>query len=176
MSIIINRKEVTSSSSGGFTIIESLIALMILSLALSPMLVVVTMSSRIATSVKNNLVAAMLAQEGIEVVRAVRDANWLNGRSFNVGLNENTIGSTRDGLVQYDTASDLLTYDANTKLNLNTTSGVYSYTDATPTIFSRKISITRVSAVELKIISEVTWNERSRSRIISVEDHLFDWK
>ncbi len=166
--MIINQK--------GFTIVESLIALVILSLALSPMLVVVTMSSRIATSVKNNLAAAMLAQEGMEVVRAIRDTNWLNGRSFNVGLNENTIGSTRDGLVQYNTVSDLLAYDTNARLNLDATSGIYSYADATPTIFSRKISITRVGAVELKIVSEVIWNEQSRSKIISVEGHLFDWK
>jgi len=76
------------NSQGGFTIIESLVALAILSLALTPMLVVVTMSSRIATSVKNNLVAALLAQEGIEVIRAIRDTNWLNGQLFYTGLNE----------------------------------------------------------------------------------------
>ena len=168
------------SSQNGFTIIESLVALAILSLSLMPMLVVVTMSSRIATSVKNNLVAAMLAQEGIEVVRAIRDTNWLNGRAFYIGLNEDAeTGTTKDGLVQYDTANSLMPYDASAKLYVDNNSGIYSYDNnsgSSPTLFTRKISVTKISNAELKIISEITWNEPPRSKIISVEDHLFDWK
>ena len=168
------------SSQNGFTIIESLVALAILSLSLMPMLVVVTMSSRIATSVKNNLVAAMLAQEGIEVVRAIRDTNWLNGRVFYIGLNEDAeTGTTKDGLVQYDTADSLMPYDASAKLYVDNNSGIYSYDNnsgSSPTLFTRKISVTKISNAELKIISEITWNEPPRSKIISVEDHLFDWK
>ena len=168
------------SSQRGFTIIESLVALAILSLALTPMLVVVTMSSRIATSVKNNLVAALLAQEGIEVIRAIRDTNWLNGQLFYTGLNEDAeTGTTKDGLVQYNTTGSLLPYNADAKLYLDNVSGIYSYDSSpssSPTIFTRKMSVTKISDAELKIVSEVTWNEPPRLKIISVESHLFDWK
>ena len=140
----------------------------------------VTFSSRISTSVKNNLTASMLAQEGIEVIRAIRDENWLASpaRAFYAGLNEEADGSTTIGRVQYDTSDSLLSQNDSAPLYLNANSGIYSYDsgDASPTFFKRKISITKVSAVELKVISEVTWTEAVRDRSVSVEDHLFDWK
>jgi len=81
--------------------------------------------------------------------------------------------------MQYDTANSLMPYDASAKLYVDNNSGIYSYdnnSNSSPTLFTRKISITKISNAELKIISEITWNEPPRSKIISVEDHLFDWK
>jgi len=122
----------------------------------------------------------MLAQEGIEVTRAIRDENWLASpvRAFNVGLSEGADGSTNIGRVQYDTIDGLMSRDDDARLYLNTTTGVYGYSSigSSETFFVRNISITKVSSVELKVMSEVTWTESARTKSVRAEDHLFDWK
>ena len=66
----------------GFTLIEALVALVILTIALGPALVLSSNISSTASVIQNNLIAANLSQEGIEVIRALRDANWYSGLVF----------------------------------------------------------------------------------------------
>jgi len=62
-------------------------------------------SSRISGS---EVVAANLAREGIEVVRSIRDSNWLRGESFKVGLVNGTSKNARPFL---NTATGFWTMD-----------------------------------------------------------------
>ena len=66
----------------GFTLVEALVALVILTIALGPALVLSSNISSTASVIQNNLIAANLSQEGVEVIRALRDANWYNGLPF----------------------------------------------------------------------------------------------
>ena len=61
--------------SKGFTLIEALIALVILTVAIGPAVALAGSALRISTTIRNNLIATGLAQEGVEVVRTVRDDN-----------------------------------------------------------------------------------------------------
>ena len=143
-------------------------ALVILTLALGPALVLSSNISSTASVVRNNLIAANLSQEGVEVIRALRDANWFNGLSFDAGI--------ADGIYRIEWNSNaLISLGSNPPLKIN--AGLYNYSSGTDTKFKRTVTITKINSEELRIISDVTWTERgNRTRDVKVESHLFDWK
>lgn len=163
----LNKKSLLNSSKG-FTLIEALVSLVVLTIALGPALVLSSNISSTASVIQNNLVAANLSQEGLEVIRALRDANWYNGLSFDTGL--------PDGIYRIDwNSNDLISLGANPPLKIN--NGLYNYSSGTDTIFKRIITITKINSEELRIMSEVSWIERGeRARSVKAESHLFDWK
>jgi len=162
------RPGLKNSKSNGFTLIEALVALVILTVALGPALVLSSNISSTASSIQNNLIAANLAQEGVEVIRALRDTNWFNGLSFDAGL--------ANGIYRIEWNSNaLISLGSNPPLKIN--SGLYNYSSGTDTIFKRTVTITKPNSEELSIISDVTWTEKgNRSRDVKAESHLFNWK
>ncbi len=153
----------------GFTLVETLVALTLLTLAIVPLLSMAFAATSVADSLRNDITAAGLAQEGIEVVRAVRDTNWFNGLpAFDANMTAGDhMPAWNDEAVAAPWRDVPLKIDAN---------GVYNYAVGTDTAFKRKVTLTRVSSVEMKVVSEVTWQERNRSRNVRVEADLFDWK
>ncbi len=152
----------------GFTLIEALVALVVLTLALGPALVLSSNISSTASVIQHNLIAANLSQEGVEVIRALRDANWYNGLPFDTGL--------ADGIYRIEWDSNaLIALGANPPLKLST--GLYNYSSGTDTLFKRTVTITKINSEELRIISDVAWTERgNRVRDVKAESHLFNWK
>ena len=155
-------------NSKGFTLIEALVSLVILTVALGPALVLSSNISSTASVIQNNLIAANLAQEGVEVIRALRDASWYNGLSFDTGLS--------DGIYRIDwNSNSLIALGSNPPLKVS--DGLYNYSSGTETMFKRTITITKINSEELRVVSDVTWTERgNRTRDVKVESHLFDWK
>ena len=149
----------------GFTIIESLVAFMILTTAVIPALYVSRLANSISASIRNNMAASGLAQEGVEIVRALRDQHWNNGLPFDQGL----AGSWR---VQYNSNS-LIAIADNPPLKIS--NGLYNYNSGTDTIFKRTLTIAKINGA-VQIISDVTWTERERSKDVRVESYLYDWK
>lgn len=70
----------------GFTIVEALVAIFILTTAVTALLTVVTQSVFNSNYIKNKVIAIGLAQEGIELVRNIQDSNLLQNEynSFEV--------------------------------------------------------------------------------------------
>jgi prepilin-type N-terminal cleavage/methylation domain-containing protein len=162
----LNKKHCLKSDRG-FTLVETMISLVLLTIALGPALFLATNSINDSKRLENNLIAANLAQEGVEVVRAMRDTNWFNGDSFDNGLG---VGDWR---VEWNSNS-LIPLGSNPVLRKD--NGLYSYTSGDNTLFRRKITITSISLVELRVISEVTWtNREGTNRTFIVESHLYDW-
>jgi prepilin-type N-terminal cleavage/methylation domain-containing protein len=159
-----------SRHSKGFTLVEALVALVILTVGLIPAFQQATTAVNLSASIRNSLIAANLAQEGVEMVRAFRDANWFAVKPFDTGLT----GCTAGCLVQYNGAA-VTALNGNPFLRLDPLTGLYQYTQGDESIFHRKLVITSVSANELKVTSEVTWNERSGAKQHIVEYHLFNW-
>lgn len=152
----------------GFTLIEAIVSLMVLTLGIIPAYSLSQASQNISNSIRDNLVAANLAQEGAEVIHGIRDTNWFAGQTFSNGL---ASGSYE---VEWNSTTPLTTFqDRYLRLDTN---GRYSYAAGIVTSFKRRIRISLIGADEVKVVSEVTWVDRKRNRKVEVESHLFNWR
>ncbi|OHA66878.1 MAG: hypothetical protein A3C04_02450 [Candidatus Wildermuthbacteria bacterium RIFCSPHIGHO2_02_FULL_45_25] len=70
----------------GFTLIEVIVAVGIITVGVVGVLSLVNQSLSLSTDLRNRIVATYLAQEGVELVRNMRDYNWLNVRPFYTGI------------------------------------------------------------------------------------------
>ncbi len=153
----------------GFTLLETIVATGVIVAGIVPLLTLMNNSLVLSFSSQDRLVAANLAAEGIEVIRNIRDNNRLQSLSWNNGLSDGNYN------VSYNSLSVIPYVDI--PLKINSSSGIYDYSiGSDQTIFKRIISITNLSAYEMRVISTVNWQRRSRSYSITVEDHLFNWK
>ena len=156
----------------GFTLLETLIALFILSSAISGAFAVVIYNVNNASYIKNSFVANGLAQEAMEIVRNMRDNDWLAGRPFGTAL---PVGS--NWRVDWQ-SSALLAPDTTAVLKKNPTTGLYSYAIADEaTVFKRTVDIVQKSPDEYQVNVKVSWREHwtTITPSISAEEHLFNW-
>lgn len=161
-------------SDAGFTIIEALVAVFILTVGITGCVVLANQVLSASEVSKNRLIAVNLAQEGIETVRSIRDGNWLAAASWDTGLSASTAcGSPTDWEVDYSTISLSDTYDGDyLKIADN---GLYGYVGATTTTFQRKITICYPQAYEMKIEVRVYWKTKGTTKNILITEHLYNW-
>ncbi len=161
------------NKSNGFTLVEVLVALTILTVGLIPAFEQATTAIALSGSIRNSLIASNLAEEGVEVIRAIRDDNWFAGKNF---TDLATILSVCQSgcLVQYDTETPM-SLNGNPPIKIDPTTGLYQYSTGADTAFRREITVTVVSQHEIKILANITWQEQSGLKTYSVEYHLFDW-
>ena len=153
----------------GFTLVEVLVTLFILSVALSGALAVISSQISAITLATNNLIAGNLAQEAMELVRNLRDSDWHAGRAFGPTSSSLPAGAYR---IQWDSTS--LMSLVVTPL-LRDTNGFYNYTNGTQTNFYRSVTISYPSSYEMKAIINVSWKDRSRFHLYTSELHLYNW-
>jgi prepilin-type N-terminal cleavage/methylation domain-containing protein len=152
----------------GFTLIEVLVAIAIFSVGTAVSVNVISYSLGLSAKIKDRTIATHLAQEGVEIVKNIRDLNWLDGKAFDLGLGDGWgCIEYNSNAVDYNCAlnagSDLLSFDGTH----------YIHGAGVTTNFSRKITISTVSLVEKKIISDVSCGVNCS---VTLENHLFDWK
>lgn len=150
--------------------IEAMVALVLIVIAMGPVLIMAISAVNVASRIEHNLIAANLAQEGVEVIRNIRDTNWLNGSAFDSNI---PVGTWR---VEWNTVGGgLMTLGSNPALKKS--NGLYNYATGTDTVFRRTVQISKPNNGELILTSSITWAERGNiNRNMGVESHLFDWK
>lgn len=153
---------------GGFTLSESIIAITLILIGIMGTLTLINRAAGFATLTSSRLTASALGQEGIEIVRNIRDSNWLNQRTWTEGL----LGQC-DGNFEVSPL-DGLGCNSGRNLLFDDELG-YNYTDGQETIFKRVVSISSINSAEIKIQAIVSWNFRGGDFDIVVEDHLFNW-
>lgn len=159
---------------GGFSLVEILTVLFIVSLGLVGVLSLIIQNIQSQSYNKNNLIAYQLAQEGIELIRKVRDSNWKAEASFDTDL--------APGYYYMDYL-DSVPQDASSNPALLTVlkqdeQGFYfhdSLSSATSSGFSRLITIQGTSDY-LQVISQVSWIDHSRNYTYDLETRLYDWR
>ncbi|OGD31083.1 hypothetical protein A3A25_03565 [Candidatus Azambacteria bacterium RIFCSPLOWO2_01_FULL_46_26] len=162
----------------GFSLLETVVALGILVVGIGGAVGLVAQSLASIEAIKNKVISANLAQEGIEVVRNLRDENWLNDVHWR-GEGGGILLADGDYRVQYNATA--LTSFTDTFLQTNS-SGYYGYNNeygylgGSDTVFKRKITISMISDTQIKVISRVDWTEKGRVKFIEIEDRLYNWK
>lgn len=155
----------------GFTLVEIIVAIGLISLVSVSVMSAVSLSLTSAAKIKNDLIAAGLAQEGLEIVRNIRDRDWHLGSSFGASL------ANGNYLVDWGSQSLLSFSDAFLKKDSN---GFYGYQPGQDTIFKRKIiienSAQNPATVEKVAKVEVSWPEKSGLKTIQAEVRLFNWR
>jgi len=160
----------------GFTLVETLVSLFILSIAITGAFAVISFNLSNAISVRNSFVASGLAQEGMELTRNLRDTDWFAGREF--GSFGDTSGPMSDGKYCVQWNSNVLINPCVNMLLKKDDQGFYNHTVGVDTIFSRAVQIQKVAGSPVKEIVikiKVSWTERSTTKEINAEEHLYNW-
>ncbi len=148
---------------------EILVVLFIVSMSLLGILSLLIQNIQVQSVNKNKLIASSLSQEGIELIRQVRDDNWQNGRPFNSYLT--------DGSYRIDFQNGLMSNPSDFRLYLKDGFYVHEST-ASSTIFSRQIFVDRLSSLgePLRVRSIVSWIDRDRPSRYELQTLLYDWR
>lgn len=167
-----------SESSAGFTLFEVIIGIYIILMSLTGSMSLITYVMANSSASVNRVIAANLAQEGLEVVRNMRDltsdAGGQSGWSYWFSCNCNPPDG--DWRVQYDDASILLS-DWDRFLLFDPATGLYQYQTGAETVFKRKIHVERLaSGVEAIVTAEVSWTEKGRNYSVKADSRLWNWK
>lgn len=122
---------------------------------------------------KKNLIASHLAQEGIEIVRYIRQFNEDADNRW-TDWYDSFRGQPRDYLVQYDKKSLLEYFEIPLRIN---SSGLYQYGSGQETGFYRKITIEKIGVNQLRVVVKVKWRDQGGvwSELIA-EDRLWNWR
>jgi len=167
----------------GFTLVEIITVLFVVSLGLVGILALITQNIQSQSYNKNNLIAYQLAQEGIELIRQVRDSNWkvVPGVSFNTNLAPEPDVTYQYYMDYLDSAPHDASSDTTTLTVLKQDSqGFYSHhssSDSVPSGFSRLITVQENSdGTYLQVISRVFWSDHNHKYNYDLETRLYDWK
>lgn len=174
----------------GFTLIELMISIFILSVGIIAVYGAFSIMAILSSEASDRLTAAYLAQEGVEIIRNIRDTNWLNPQEFGViewdrGLDacENELGCEVDYTTTGFGSTPVYPWQE-TPLVINSETGFYGYdSSGTATKFTRKITIdTSLAPDALRVKAEVFWDRKPSilSPIggidsVAAESVLYDW-
>jgi type II secretory pathway pseudopilin PulG len=160
---------------GGFSVPEVLVAIFILLTGILALSTLVTSAVRTSSANSSKLIAANLAQEGLEIVRAVRDLNLASdGTGWDSFFNKFCADSSY--AVQYDDDSLDRAYE-DTFLKFDSSTGFYGYDSGTDTIFKRKIELIADGCPNyFTVVSQVTWTQRGQNYIVTAQDQLWNWR
>ena len=188
------KKRIKKNKSSGFTIIEAMIAAVVISVGLIGVLTLCTVSMKLGRISLNRVIAANLAQEGIEVIRSIRDNYWLNDDDPWSNLPFNVTAGCDKGIVVWNTLFNEWNWNEKSEsYYLNSSPQVGFYLDANSryiqgsgspqTNFYRIIEIYdnedpdfSGDDIRRRVVSKVKWEEGNKFYEIQVEDWLYDWK
>jgi len=151
----------------GFTLLEVMVAISILSLGVAGALTLIQKTVAFTSLTTSRVVAAHLLQEGIEIVRNIRDKSWLEGEEWGGGI------QTGDREADYKSKNLNQTY-LGRYLNIDD-QGFYSYSAGTPTKFKRKITISKPTSDVIEVFVEIQWQEKGESYSLSGQENLYNW-
>jgi type II secretory pathway pseudopilin PulG len=156
-----------------FTLLEAIFAISILIFTLTGSFALISRLLGFSPQIQSKLIASYLAQEGIEIVRNIRDTNWIQNQSWLTNLSTTT-SAKLDYLSNSFPDSINCVIGDNDPLNFN--GNYYTCRAGTPTKFKRKITLTQISPDEIEVLVEVSWQEKGTIQKVRVKEHLYNWK
>lgn len=177
----------------GFTLVESMVAISILSLAITGPMLIAQKGIGSAIYARDQITAFYLAQEAVEYIRNVRDTNriagssWLNGLTACVetGSGEKCTIDARKTDFAAPGAINSCPAGVCPKISFDSTTGLYGYGvgAGNATQFTRTVSIdtrgdtANVPAKEGVISATISWNTAlfSPARTFTVKEYIFNF-
>ena len=178
-------QKLNQNYSEGFSIMEIIVVIFIISLGLVGVLSLIMQNIRVEQVNKNMLIASQLAQEGLELVRNKRDTNWLNGDDWETGDGANPdTDIIQDGDYAIDYTGQILDVDdiedPDAKLYEVAGNFLRHYIappdDSSFTGFFRMITAdTDTSNASTTFQCLVQWENRGTTYQYMTETVLYDW-
>lgn len=189
-----------ATQSVGFTLIETLMAVVVLSIAIAGPLTIASKGLQATTVAKDQDTALYLAQDAVEYVRWARDTNTLAGGAWLAGNGNpnqsvdlspciSTDGSATcyvDSLGNNPAAPTTCSSGVCPVLNFDSTNNYYTYntTGTTQTLFTRAVSIVTPvgsNSDEAKVTVTVSWCDQAavcaaKPRSVTVIEDIFHWQ
>lgn len=166
----------------GYSLIEVLLVTVIIMISFTALFGFSASVIKSDTESRNEVLAANLAQEGLEMVRNIRDSDMLaltdpsdwrdnlpSGSNYMPSINSNgkvTLANAGDASVYYDSSTGGRYYNCAASC-----SGL-------KTSFRRSITVTQIDANKLQITSDVKWYSATNSsleRSVSAQAILTSW-
>jgi prepilin-type N-terminal cleavage/methylation domain-containing protein len=169
----------------GFTLVETMVAIAILSLSIAATFTAVTNGIRSSTYAKDQVIAFYLVQEAMEFVRNIRDENALHSVSgadtnWLAGLSADPDDPCYFGRVcRVDSASKEIAYcgmSFGTCPNIfqDTVTGLYRYDSGTDIGFKRELQLESVSSDEVSLVIKITWVKDGVPKSFQISESLFN--
>lgn len=165
----------------GFTLVETLVAITVLLMAVTGAYTAAQTGLSSAIYSRDEVVAAYLAQEGIEQIRNMRDENGISGRSWLTGIAAQSSDACYFGSTcTVDAIANALYSCGGTvcpPVREDATNGFYGYDASwTATPFVRTITLTEINPDEVQVVSTVTWSKGLSSRTFRVRENIMNWQ
>lgn len=155
----------------GFTLLESLVAIAVLTVGVSTAMYVMTQALKVGERTKHKIISANLAQEGLEVIRNIRDRNWFEGRTWYQGIDALT-----NACLQSNTLYNTIETTCSLGSNLAFAGGQYIMSNAA-SAYSRTITTQLENSgnpdERLHVISRVSCGAMCS---VMLEEYLYNWK
>lgn len=201
-----NKKHFKIISPSGFTLVEVMVAVAVLSVGLIGAANLITYNISNSAKAINKTIAMNLAQEGIELVRNIRDTNWLQGKFDNSGANSwdwgiDGVGNRKylrffcgDGSVDNITSTptggteeakidncgadcQIYAYSlGSVKCYSDNFGGSYGGYSGVPTNFYRLTHIEEVDSNSNIVNVTVKWIDRGQNHYLTMQEILYNWK
>lgn len=195
-------KQPITKSSHGFTLVEVMVAVAVLSIGLMGAANLITYNISNSAKAINKTIATNLAQEGIELARNIRDTNFLRvsnrdpGASwdddlargagdtrrikfFCGGLDKDNINPAPANIDACGAACRIYTYT-------KTSDGSKCYSDdfgdqdgynaPQSTSFYRLITLDKLDTDSILVTANIKWLERGEARHLSIQEILYNWQ
>jgi prepilin-type N-terminal cleavage/methylation domain-containing protein len=152
----------------GFGLIEMIIAVVIVGIGIVGIFSMISRFSEQSKTIRDNFVASYLSQEGIEIVKNIRDINKINGNTWTSGL-----ANCHEGC-EADYTSNSLVSATGKFFYIDNSTGRYSYDstgDKIKTYYKRRITLAQ-NGDELDIMVDIYWEDKSTT----TRSKIYNWE
>ena len=168
-----------SNRSSSQTLIETLVAIGIIAMALAAILALAFSNLTIGGKGSERITAIALVREGAEVIRNIRDSNWLDPNNYwPYGLDNGFYIVNYNSTTTIPADNSVISSCDNCRLYL-TSDNLYTHNSSgnSSTPYRRLVTISDGdNTSEKKIIVEVYWTGHGGSHIVKLEERLTNWR
>lgn len=151
-----------------FTLIEVVVAIFLITVGTVGAFTLIQRTIAFTAVSSSQLVASYLSQEGMEIIRNIRDTNYLEGSAWDDG-----IGLGADYRLDY---RSLNFPDVTCGNYLKHNGNFYVCSSDATGKFQRKITITKPELDKIIVSVTVSWQERARVHQVFTQTELYNWR